>query len=75
MPPRWSPSPSQYPQIKHIESRGRVWLLTIDGPINSMVQEFRKNGAILVEPLEMDLSDAYQTFLQLEGYTREALRW
>lgn len=62
-------------RIVQVARQGRVAQVTIQGPREPMVAAFEAAGAEIVEPLDMDLTDIFQSLLEQEGYRRESLQW
>jgi len=75
MPREWPDRFNHVPDITAIEHRGHVALVTVEGPIEPHINAFREAGALLVEPVEMDLAEVVRALLEREGYTRESVRW
>lgn len=75
MPGEWPSRFNKDPHITATEHRGHVALVTVDVPIAPYIKAFREAGALLVEPVEMDLSEVVRSLLEREGYTRESIRW
>jgi ABC-2 type transport system ATP-binding protein len=61
------------PQVLQVERRGKVALVTVRGPADPVVDRCRQAGAILIEPVDLDLAAAFQVMLAKEGYTRGEL--
>jgi ABC-2 type transport system ATP-binding protein len=63
------------PRILQIRHQGHITQVTVEGRLEPMAAAFRDAGAVLVEPVDMDLTEIFRVFLEKEGYSREALRW
>lgn len=72
---RWSDTLFDNPQIAHVENRGQVALVTVEGPAEPLMAHFRAAGALLVEPIDIDLAEIFRLVLEKEGYSREAVAW
>jgi ABC-2 type transport system ATP-binding protein len=75
MPGQWPAQLLADPHIVRVEHRGKVALITVEGPLEPMVARCRSAGALLVEPVDLDLTEVFRTVLGREGYSREQLRW
>jgi len=62
------------PQVLQVERRGKVALVTVQGAADPIVDRCRQAGAVLIEPVDLDLAAAFQVMLAKEGYTRGELR-
>lgn len=74
-PESWPSGLDTDPHVLHIEHQGKAALLTVEGPPEVIADRCRGAGAILVEPIDLDLAEVFRMILEKEGYTREALRW
>lgn len=75
IPGEWPADLEQDARVVHIERQGKVALLTVEGPAEPVADRCRSAGAILVEPVDLDLSEVFRTVLGKEGYTRAQFRW
>jgi ABC-2 type transport system ATP-binding protein len=75
LPGQWPEAVFQDPSITHVERRGQVALLTVEGPAEPIMERLRTAGAVVVEPIPMDLSEVFRSMLEKEGYTRETITW
>ena len=73
--PNWSAAVLQHPQVADVQWQGHVGMVTIDGPWEPWSDRIRQAGAILVEPIDMDLTEVFRAVLKKEGYTRVELAW
>ncbi len=71
----WSDAVFVQPHIAHVEKRGQVALVTVEGPQEPVAAHFREAGALLVEPIDMDLAEIFRMVLEKEGYSRDTLAW
>ena len=71
----WPAEIEQDPRVVHVERRGKVAMLTVDGPIDSVAQTLRESGAILVEPVGLDLTEVFRAMMEREGFARAQLQW
>lgn len=74
-PSRWSDEVFDDPRIAHVERRGHVALVTTEGDYADLEQRLKQAGALLVEPIDMDLAEIFRMVLEKEGYSRDALTW
>jgi len=65
----------QQPHVVRVERQGKVATITLEGPVEPVEQACRAHGAVLVEPLDLDLTDIFRAMLEKEGYTRAKLQW
>lgn len=71
----WPQALARDPRLTHVQRRGNVALVTVEGPLEPLMEAFRAAGAVLVEPIEMDLTEVFRAILEKEGYSRESLSW
>lgn len=71
----WSDALFDDPHIAHVEKRGQVALVTVEGPADPLMAHFRAAGALLVEPIDIDLAEIFRMVLEKEGYSRETVAW
>jgi ABC-2 type transport system ATP-binding protein len=65
----------QDPTVVRVERRGKVALLTVDGPAEPVAERCVRLGAVLVEPVDLDLAEVFRIVLAKEGYSRAQLQW
>ena len=75
IPGDWPETLSEDQRVIHIERRGKVALLTVEGPLEPIAAACQNAGAVLVEPIDIDLAEVFRTVLGKEGYTRAQLQW
>jgi len=75
IPGEWPTALDRDPRIVRVERQGKAALLTIEGPPDQVADACRSAGAILVEPIDLDLAEVFRMVLAKEGYTRDQLRW
>lgn len=75
IPGPWPDEIGQGDQISHVERRGHVAQITVEGDPGPVIHTLQKAGASLIEPINMDLTEIFRSLLEKEGYSREALRW
>ncbi len=74
-PGAWPAEIDQDPRVVHMERQGKVATITVEGPIEPVAEACRAHGAVLVEPLDLDLTDIFRAMLGREGYARAELQW
>lgn len=72
---RWSDDVFRDPHIARVERRGHVALVTTEGDDTGLEQRLKEAGAMLVEPIDMDLAEIFRMVLEKEGYSRDTLSW
>jgi len=75
IPGDWPAEIDQDPSVVRVERQGKVALITVEGPIEPVATRCRAHGAVLVEPLDLDLTEIFRIMLGKEGYTRAQLQW
>ncbi len=75
IPEPWPQFLQHDPRILQIEHQGHVTQITVEGGLQPLAAAFRDAGAVLVEPVDMDLTEIFRVILEKEGYSRESLRW
>ncbi len=75
VPGDWPEEIAEDPRVVRVERQGKVALVTVEGPAEAIADKYRGAGAILVEPMDLDLADVFRTILAKEGYTRAQLQW
>jgi ABC-2 type transport system ATP-binding protein len=61
------------PRIVQVERRGPAALLTVEGPVEAVMDRLRAVGATLVEPLDRDLDTVFRVVLRKAGYSRDGI--
>jgi ABC-2 type transport system ATP-binding protein len=74
-PGEWPADIDQDPRVVRVERQGKVATLTVEGPIEPIAQTCRAHGAVLVEPLDLELTDIFRAMLEREGYARAEIQW
>jgi ABC-2 type transport system ATP-binding protein len=62
------------PRVLTVDRRGKVALVTVQGPADPVIGRLREAGAVVIEPVDLDLAEAFRVMLAKEGYTRAELR-
>ncbi len=75
IPGDWPAEIDQDPSVVRVERQGKAALITVEGPIEPIATRCRAHGAVLVEPLDLDLTEIFRIMLGKEGYTRAQLQW
>ncbi len=75
MPGDWPAALDADPRVIAVERTGKVALVTVEGPAEPVATAYRAAGAILVEPVDLDLGEVFRIVLEREGYGRAELRW
>ncbi|MCY0899514.1 MAG: ABC transporter ATP-binding protein [Firmicutes bacterium] len=73
--PEWMPAVLQHPEVIDVDWRGHVGLVTVEGPLDRWSERLRQAGALIVEPVDVDLTEIFRMVLKREGYTRDAVAW
>ena len=74
-PGDWPGEIESDPRVVRVERQGKVAMLTVEGPLEPVQEACRSRGAVLVEPLDLDLTDIFRAMVEREGYARAELRW
>lgn len=75
IPGEWPVEIDRDPSVVRVERQGKVGLVTVEGPVEPVAERCRQLGAVLVEPLDLDLTEVFRAVLGKEGYTRAQLNW
>jgi len=75
VPGDWPAELERDPTVVRVERRGKVAVLTIEGPSEPVAEQCRQHGAVLVEPIDLDLAEVFRVVLGKEGYSRAQLQW
>jgi ABC-2 type transport system ATP-binding protein len=74
-PGDWPTALDEDPRVVSVERQGKAALLTIAGPAEPVVDICRNAGALLIEPVDLDLAGVFRAILAKEGYTRAQVHW
>ena len=75
IPGEWPEDLTQDPRVLRVDRQGKAAMITVEGPSEPFAARCRNAGAILVEPVDLDLAEVFQVFLAKEGYSRARLQW
>ncbi len=75
IPGEWPAALEQDPAVVRVEREGKVAVLTVEGPPEPVMERCRLHGAVLVEPIDLDLAEVFRIVLGKEGYSRAQLQW
>lgn len=75
IPGDWPAEIEQDPSVVRVDRQGKVAVLTIEGPLEPVAERCRAHGAVLIEPIDLDLTEVFRAVLGKEGYTRAHLQW
>jgi ABC-2 type transport system ATP-binding protein len=62
------------PRVVKVDRRGKLALVTVRGPAEPVMDRLREAGAVVIEPVDLDLAETFRIMLAKEGYTRAELQ-
>jgi len=73
MPQRLPPAFEQHPQIIHVERKGQLYTLRVEGEISPFVAQLKEVGATYVEVFDVGIDQLFHHVMGKEGYTRDGI--